>query len=70
MTLRPATSADAPAIAAILRTTFQVSLPFLPELHTPAEDLAYVANRLLPSTTCWVEEADGAVVGYVAFRDG
>lgn len=70
MNLRPATPDDAPAIAALLRTTFQVSLPFLPELHTPAEDLAYVADRLLPSTTCWVAAADGVLCGYIAFRDG
>lgn len=68
MILRPATSHDAPAIAAILRTCFRVSLPFLPELHTPDEDLAYVSGCLLVNDTVWVAEVGGAVVGYVGFR--
>lgn len=69
MTLRPAIREDAPAIAAILRTCFRVSLPFLPELHTPEEDVAYVSGKLLAEDTVWVAEVQGVVVGYVAFRD-
>lgn len=69
MILRPATPSDAPAIAVILRTCFRVSLPFLPALHTPEEDLAYVSGNLLVNDTVWVAEVDGGVVGYVGFRD-
>ena len=69
MRLRPATSQDAPAIAVILRTCFRVSLPFLPELHTAAEDLAFVSGRLMAENAVWVAELEDAVVGYVAFRD-
>lgn len=68
MILRPATPSDAPAIAVILRTCFRVSLPFLPELHTPEQDLAYVSGKLLAQDTVWVAEIDGAVVGYIGFR--
>lgn len=35
MNLRRATVGDAEALADILRTCFRVSLPFLPQLHTP-----------------------------------
>lgn len=66
--LRPATSDDAPAIAAILRACFRVSLPFLPELHTAEQDLAYVSGKLLVEDAVWVAEIDGAVAGYVGFR--
>ena len=69
MILRPATPPDAPAIAVILRTCFRVSLPFLPELHTAEQDLAYVSGRLMAEDAVWVAETEGAVVGYVAFRD-
>jgi GNAT superfamily N-acetyltransferase len=67
--LRPAVPADAPAIAVILRTCFRVSLPFLPELHTAEEDLAYVSGKLMAEDAVWVAETEGAVVGYVGFRD-
>ena len=69
MILRPATLADAPAIAQVLRAAFRVSLPFLPELHTTEEDLAF-AGRLLVDDTVWVAEISGAVGGYIAFRPG
>jgi GNAT superfamily N-acetyltransferase len=67
--LRPAVPNDAPAIVVILRTCFRVSLPFLPELHTPQEDLAYVSGKLMAEDAVWVAEIAGAVVGYVGFRD-
>ena len=69
MILRPATSNDAPALAVILRTCFRVSLPFLPELHTPDEDLAYMSARVATRDPVWVAEADGAPVGFVTFRE-
>lgn len=70
MILRLATPDDAPAIAVILRTCFRISLPFLPEMHTAEEDLAYVSGRLMAEDAVWVAEAEGLVVGYVAFREG
>jgi putative acetyltransferase len=68
--LRPATPSDAPALAVILRTCFRVSLPFLPELHTPDEDLAYMSARLATADPVWVAEVDGAPVGFITFREG
>ncbi|ODT87128.1 GNAT family N-acetyltransferase [Phenylobacterium sp. SCN 70-31] len=70
MTLRPATADDAPAIAALLRRTLRTSLPFLPELHTPQEDLAFVAGRVLPECAVRVAEAGDGIAGFVAWRDG
>lgn len=67
MILRRAISADAQAIAVVHRTAMRVSLSFLPELHTAAEDLAFFAGRFLPANEVWVAEADGVVVGYVGF---
>jgi ribosomal protein S18 acetylase RimI-like enzyme len=44
-------------------------LPYLPELHTPDEDLRFFRERVFPTYTVWV--GGGArVAGYCAFRDG
>ncbi len=48
----------------------QVSLPYLPELHTPEEDLWFFSERLLPECETWVAEATGLIAGYVAFKPG
>ncbi len=68
MILRPARPDDASRIAAVMRTTFRISLPFLPDLHTAEQDLRYVSSHLMPETTVWVAELAGEIVGYVAFR--
>lgn len=70
MTLRPAEADDAPAIARIHRLAMRISLPFLPELHTPEEDLGFVRDRLMAANAVWVAEVDGEVVGYIAFHEG
>jgi putative acetyltransferase len=68
--LRPATSDDAPAMSRILWDCFEVSLPFLPQLHTRDEHVSYFRERLLPEHQVWVAEADDGVAGYIGFRDG
>ena len=67
MTLRPATAADAHAMATIHRQAMRVSLSFLPELHTAEEDLWFMGERLLKEFEAWVAEEAGKVVAYVAF---
>ena len=70
MRLRLATPADAPALAQILRAGLRDVLPHLPDLHTPAEDLVFLATQVLPRCTVWAAEAEGEVVGYIAYREG
>ena len=67
MTLRPATAADAAAIAVVHRRAMRESLSFLPDLHTAEQDLAYFSGRFLPANTVWVAEIDGHVAGYIGF---
>jgi putative acetyltransferase len=68
VTLRAATAADAAVCARIHRHVMRTSLAFLPELHTPEEDLWYFSQKLFPANTVWVAEAGGEVVGYIAFQ--
>lgn len=67
MILRRATASDAQAIAVVHRTAMRVSLAFLPELHTAAEDLWFFAQRFLPANEVWVADVDGQVAGYLGF---
>ena len=67
MILRRAEARDAQAIAIVHRTAMRVSLSFLPDLHTAAEDLRYFSEKFLPANQVWVADEGGQVVGYVGF---
>ena len=63
MNLRPARLDDAPACAAILGDFFQ-STPWLPRLHGPAEDLAFVTGLIRAGRVTVARHHD--VVGFLA----
>ena len=68
MILRRATLDDMTALARLHRRTVQISLPFLPTLHTPQEDAWWFCERLFTTNEVWLaEDADGPL-GYIAFR--
>ena len=67
-TTRPATAADAPAIAAVLSTSFRL-LTFLPMLHTAEENRHFIENVVLKECVVTVAEHDGAIVSFLARRD-
>ena len=68
-TLRRATPEDAAEIALLLRRTLSAALPWLPLLHTPEEDRAFIAGHVLPTCTVWVAVTE-RIVGFIAFRKG
>ena len=70
MILRPATPDDAPAMSRILWDCVEISLPFLPQLHTRDEHVAWFRGSLMPEHQVWVAEVDGEVAGYIGWRDG
>ncbi len=68
MKLRRATLDDMTALARLHRRTVQVSLPFLPTLHTPAEDAWWFCERLFATNEVWLAEDAKGPLGYIAFR--
>jgi GNAT superfamily N-acetyltransferase len=67
--IRRADAQSAEAIARLLRLVLRTSLPFLPQLHAPDEDLWFVRNVMLVQCEVWVAEIDD-IDGLIAFRDG
>jgi putative acetyltransferase len=67
--LRPAAPVDLADIAALFRRVQEATRPFRPELHTPAEDRAFLGN-VIRNDKVWVAEADGAIVGFIGYRSG
>ena len=63
--IRRARPEDVDAIAAVFRRSF-ATLDFLPTLHTPDEDRAFLA-RMLAEQDVWLAE-DGRIVGFLALE--
>ncbi len=67
--LRPATAGDADALAAVFSASRRL-LAFLPELHSVAEDRAFIAEVVLRECRVTVAETGGRLAGFVAERNG
>ncbi len=67
--LRRADEADAILIARLFRETRSRAMPYLPKLHSMAEEVAYFRDQVLKDCDVFVAEAD-ALVGFVARRAG
>ena len=66
--IRRADEQRAEAIARLLRSVRRAGLPFLPQPHTPDEDLWFVRNVI--STQCEVWAAgSGDIDGFIAFHE-
>lgn len=59
---------DAADIARVLRLSLD-SLEWMPKLHTPEEDLAFIERTVLPEQTITVAEAGGRIVGFIAVHE-
>lgn len=60
---------DADAIARVFTASFG-TLTFLPKLHTPEEDRAFIAGVVLLEQRVVVADADPGIVGFVAMAHG
>lgn len=63
--LRPARGSDAGAIARVLRAAL-ASFDWMPMVHTPDEDLAFIAGTVLARQRVTVAGVDEAIVGFIA----
>ena len=68
--LRRLALADMDEAARVFRISFDRALPTLRSLHTPDEDRAFFRERLFAACEVWGSFEDGAMTGFVAFREG
>ena len=69
MILRPATGADAAAVAEIYLAARSAALPTIRWAHTDDEVRAWVAGQLVPAGGVIVAERDGVVLGHIGIED-
>jgi putative acetyltransferase len=67
--IRRADEQSVEAVAHLLRLVLRASLPFLPELHTPDEDVWFVRNVMFAQCEVWIAETKD-IDGFIAFRAG
>ena len=67
LAIRQADDGDIAAVARLFRVVRVACLPYLPDLHTPEEDLAFFRERVFAECEVWIA---GAMDGFIAFRPG
>jgi putative acetyltransferase len=67
--IRRAQPGDIEPVALLFREIRQACLPYLPDLHSPAEDLAFFRDHVFAEGEIWLAEA-AALDGFCAFREG
>ena len=70
MTIRKASKTDASRIAEIHRRSREEAMPWLPDLHTPEEDLWFYENLVIPDQDVAVHEVNGEITGFIATAQG
>ena len=66
--IRRATPEDAEVVARIFREARDEAMPWLPDLHTPEEDVGWFRGLL--AGEAWIFEEGGEPLGYAAMKDG
>jgi putative acetyltransferase len=67
--VRQAKHGDAAAVSRLFRLVRTACLPYLPDLHTPAEDFEFFRQCVFRDCEVWVAGAD-VIEGFCAFRAG
>jgi putative acetyltransferase len=68
--VRDASPSDIAQIARVFRVAREFSLPYLPQLHTPEEDLQFFNERVSKTDRIVIVVEDEEVAGFCAFWDG
>jgi putative acetyltransferase len=64
-----AIAADGDALAATFRAAREAAMPWLPKLHTEAEDRRFFEERVLAECEVLVVRRSGAPAGFLALKD-
>jgi putative acetyltransferase len=67
--IRLAAPQDAEAVARLFRVVRTACLPYLPDLHTPADELAFFRDRVFRDCTVWIA-GETVIDGFCAWRPG
>jgi putative acetyltransferase len=68
MLIRTARESDTAMIAAIHRESREATMPWLPRLHTPEEDLFFFESSVMKTCEVFVSQVDAHVTGFCAVR--
>lgn len=68
--MRAATAQDAAAIAKLHREARETAMPWLPDLHTRDEDLAFFRDAVLAEDEVFVLADDARLVAFIALKPG
>lgn len=68
--VRRARPDESDAVAAVFRASKEAALPYLPDLHSAADDRMYLRDNVFTSCEVWVAVDGDAIVGFCAFREG
>ena len=66
--LRRAALQDMPAVARLNRHVREICLPYLPDLHTPEEDLAFFREHVFSTSEMWLAQAGERLIGFAGAR--
>jgi ribosomal protein S18 acetylase RimI-like enzyme len=61
---------DANEILAVFTASRRDALPYLPILHTPEEDKAWMSGRVLKECEVWIARDPSEIVGFMALKPG
>ncbi|MGO4572914.1 GNAT family N-acetyltransferase [Microvirga sp. 2TAF3] len=70
LVLRRAELSDMEAVARLHRRVRAECLPYLPDLHTPQEDLTFFQEQVFPKGIVWLAGEKGLLIGYAATSEG
>ena len=70
VSIRQAMGEDAGEVADIARESRRHFLPYLPKLHSREAEQRFYRNQVFAECEVWVAEANQALVGFCAFKEG
>jgi putative acetyltransferase len=68
--LRRAVFSDMEPVAWLHRHVRRTCFPYLPELYTHEEDLAFFQNEVFPVSVTWLAKAGDELIGFAAVSEG